>query len=93
VNLVWLARARHDLRHLAEYIELRNPSAATKVEHRLRAAVEHLQQFPRTGRISRTPNTREIVLSEYPYIIRYRVTDGAVQILRIFHASMDWPAQ
>lgn len=91
MKLVWLARARDDLRRISAYIEQRDPIAATKVENRLRAAVEHLDRFPRAGRLGRTPGNREIVLTEYPYIIRYRVTDVAVQILRIFHTSMDWP--
>lgn len=90
MKLVWSATATRELAKVAEYIGPRNPSAATKVETRLRKAVEHLQQFPRAGRIGRKPGTREIIITEYPYVIRYRLTLDQVQILRIFHAAMAW---
>ncbi len=88
--IVWSATARRELTRVADHIGPRNPSAATKVEHRLRKAVEHLQHFPRAGRIGKKPGTREIVITEYPYLIRYRLTADQVQILRVFHAAMPW---
>jgi len=90
MKVVWRAVAERDLERAADFIALRNPDAATKVEHRLRTAVEHLEQFPRAGRLGKTAGTREIVITEYPYIIRYRVTADQVQILRIFHTSTAW---
>ena len=90
MNLIWLARARQDLRRIPAYIEANDPSAATKVENRIRTAVEHLTEFPRAGRIGRWPGTREVVIVEYPYIVRYRVMLNQVQILHIFHTSMRW---
>lgn len=30
-------------------------------------------------------------MTGYPYIIPYRVKDGAVEILRVFHTSRRWP--
>lgn len=90
MRISWLARARHDLTGIAAYIEQQNPLAATKVEHRIRTAVEHLQEFPRAGRISHRVGTREVVITEYPYVIRYRVAGDQIQILRIFHTSTNW---
>lgn len=88
MKLLWLGLAERDLERATAYIEAENTSAATKFENRLRKAVEHLAEFPHAGRIGRHPSYREIVLVEYPYVIRYRVVPDAVHILRIFHTSM-----
>lgn len=90
MKILWFVAAERDLEMIANYIESRNPTAATKVETRLRTAVEHLEMFPRAGRIGRRPSTREIVIVEYPYVIRYRVLAEQVQVLRIFHTSTRW---
>jgi plasmid stabilization system protein ParE len=41
---------------------------------RLRTALEHLADFPRAGRVGQKLGSRKIVLDEYLYLIRYRLT-------------------
>ena len=89
--IVWYVRAERDLEHAVEFIHAKNPAAADEVDRRLRSAVGHLDRFPDAGRPGRTAGTREIVIPEYPYIIRYRVKDEQVQIMRVFHAARRWP--
>lgn len=91
MKIVWYGKAEQDLERATNYIEVRNPLAADKVEQRLLRAIENLRLFPNAGRLGRKPGTREVVIADYPYIIRYRVKDAVVQILRIFHTSMQWP--
>lgn len=90
MKLVWYRLAQDDLLRVSAYIKEDNPKAAEKVTERLVRAVEHLKKFPNAGRRGRVPLTREIVIPEYPYIIRYRVKDEAVQILRVFHGAREW---
>ena len=87
MRIVWSATAANELERIADYIAARNPYAAAKVELRLIAAVEHLHQFPYAGRPTKRPDTREVVIVEYPYVLRYRVTEREVQILRIFNTA------
>lgn len=91
MKLFWYFRAEDDLDRAMAYIVERNPKAAGDVRRRLRDAVSHLQLFPEAGRRGRRFGTREIVVPEYGYIIRYRVKDDMVQILRVFHALRQWP--
>jgi addiction module RelE/StbE family toxin len=91
VKTVWYVKAERDLQRAVTFIQADNPAAARAVDQRLRGAVGHLDRFPDAGRPGRTAGTREIVIPEYPYIIRYRVKDDQVQVLRIFHASRRWP--
>lgn len=90
MRIAWYAKARQDLDRAVDFIADQNPQAATAVEFRLLGAVDHLSQFPNAGRRGRAFATREIVIPEYPYVIRYRVKDDEVQILRVFHTSRRW---
>lgn len=76
MRLVWYSAAEADLRRAIAFIAADNPQAAADVKSRLRSAVGHLERFPDAGRRGRKFGTREIVVPEYPYIIRYRVKDG-----------------
>ena len=90
VQVIWSGPALRDVNDHVKFIKLRNPAAAPKVRARIRGSVEHLEVFPRAGRIGRLPGTREVVLTEYPYIIRYRIATDQIQILRVFHQSTSW---
>ncbi len=90
-DVVWYVKAVRDLERAIDYIHAENPAVATPVDQRLRSAVGHLDRFLDAGRLGCTPGTREIVLPEYPYVIRYRVIAEQVQILRILHTSRRWP--
>jgi toxin ParE1/3/4 len=45
------------------------------------------------GRIGRSPETREFVFSDVPYIAIYRIDDErtSVEILRIMHTARRYP--
>jgi len=36
-------------------------------------------------------DTRELVFAPWPYIAVYEIIEGQVHVLRIRHASQDWP--
>jgi addiction module RelE/StbE family toxin len=64
------------------------------VDDRIRAQVRQLLQFPETGRPGRIEGTRELVISQTPYIAAYRITGDTVRILRILrmlHGAQLWP--
>jgi toxin ParE1/3/4 len=91
VTIFWSADATADLRGLRRYIAQDAPGTAAVVVARLREAVEGLEQFPSRGRPGRQAGTRELVVPRTPYVVVYRVTDEAVQVLRILHGAQDWP--
>jgi toxin ParE1/3/4 len=87
----WLKRAVSDLQALHEYIALDNPIAANQVAQRIVKAVNILSEQPEIGRRGRVHNTRELIVSDTPYIIPYRVKNNTIEILRILHSAMQWP--
>ena len=84
-GVIWTDRALLDIEGVYTYIAQFNPQAAAKVMLELRAAGNSLETFSVRGRpIGR--NLRELV-SVWPYIIRYRLADERVVILRVRHGA------
>jgi len=87
----WLRRALLNLDQEATYIAQDNPKAAAEFALLLRDSALMLGQQPNLGRAGRIPGTRELVITNFPYILPYRVRNDSVEILRVFHTSRKWP--
>ncbi|MFJ7313182.1 type II toxin-antitoxin system RelE/ParE family toxin [Pseudomonas sp. NPDC098747] len=85
MRVEWLRTALKNLDDEAAYIALENPKAASEFVQTILARVDHLARFPASGREGRLAGTREWALPDLPYLIPYRVRQGKVQVLRIFH--------
>jgi len=70
-----------------------NPAAAGRFVQKILRAVDLPKQNPAMGRAGRVAGARELVVSETPYIIPYRVRGDAMEILRVFHAAGKWPGK
>ncbi len=91
MQIVWQEAALHDLRNLRAYIAQENPAAAARVAQRILETVALLHQQPGIGRPGRVPDTRELVISDTPYLVAYRVMDTRLIILRVLHGAQRWP--
>jgi len=87
----WTANAANDLASIVNYIRKDNPEAARRVAKTIFDVVSELRTFPSRGRIGIVENTRELVFAPWPYIAVYEILEDQVQVLRIRHASRDWP--
>ncbi len=87
----WLKGGTRSLRAVHARIALRNPAAAGRVVQRIRMSVDRLQAFPASGRTGQVPGTMELVITNLPYIVVYRISEETVDILRVFHTATDWP--
>lgn len=93
MQVKWLARALANLTDEADYIAKESPANAKAFFMHVVACVEQLREHPHLGRAGRVAGTRELVISNYPYIVPYRIKSGSVEILRVFHTSRAWPNQ
>ena len=91
MKIRWTRTALRNLAAEAEYIARDSPTAAGKTLARIKNAVNLLADQPSMGRAGRLPDTRELVITETPYIIPYRIHDGQIEILRVFHTARKWP--
>jgi toxin ParE1/3/4 len=90
MRIQWTKGASRNLKQLEEYIAQDNPRAAKETVLKILKSVELLAEQPAMGRVGRTVDTRELVVNGTPYIVPYRVDEGHIQILRIFHGAMRW---
>ena len=91
MEIIWRASALNDLEAVREFIVQDNPRAAARVLTTIRAAVDRLGQHPGLGRAGRVEGTRELIVSNAPYIVAYRVVENQVRILAVIHTSRQWP--
>ena len=80
-----------DLDDIAGYISQDNPEAARRTVRRLWTAVKSLAEQPEIGRPGRVHGTRELVVSDTPFVVPYRVVGSEIEILRVLHGAGDWP--
>jgi plasmid stabilization system protein ParE len=86
VKLFFTASAAADLKRLREFISEHDPAAAERVAYRLRRAIERLTDFPRLGKaVEEFTDVRELIAGAYA--VRYRLSQTAVTVLRIWHGK------
>ena len=77
------------LDHLADRTE--RSRAAERTIARIISAIDRLPLHSEIGRPGRIAGTRELVIPGTPYLAPYRIREGEVQILSIFHGFRRWP--
>jgi toxin ParE1/3/4 len=84
-RVIWSTRSERDLAGIRAYIGQFAPLAAQRFALRLVGMVESLADQPNRGRRVRS-DVRELV-AVAPYIVRYRVVVGGVEVIRIKHGA------
>jgi toxin ParE1/3/4 len=87
----WTRRATLRLDQIGGHIQKDNPGAASRVIARIVLAVDKLGEQPGMGRPGRIKGTRELVFADIPYIVAYRVTASAVEVVTVMHGAQRWP--
>lgn len=90
ISLVWRASALVDLRQVIDYISERDAVAAERLLAAIEACAERLSDHPFMHRPGRISGTREAVVHPN-YILVYRVTTDAVEIVNLVHARQQYP--
>lgn len=90
LTLVWRASALDDLETVIAYIAERNRPAAERLQDAIEACAEGLPDHPYLYRPGRVPGTREAVVHPN-YILIYRVTAEAVEVVNLVHARQEYP--
>ena len=92
--VVWSPAAIADLTQLRAYIAEDDPAAAQRVALHIVHNIETvLPANPQIGRAGRVPGTRELVVPKTPFVVPYRIANGAIEVLRVYHGARRWPEQ
>jgi toxin ParE1/3/4 len=91
--IVWTDQATRQLDQTHDYIALSNgQEIAAQITMHVAISVEQLATFPMSGRPGRVSGTRELVISNSPFIVAYSVDQERIVILAIYHGAQQWPA-
>ena len=93
MKVVWSKRAIQHLVQIREYIAKDSEQNAASTAERILTAVDLLQQNPEMGRPGRIAGTRELVVSDTPYLMPYRLRNGRLELIAIFHGRRKWPVR
>jgi toxin ParE1/3/4 len=92
MRIDWSPHAVSDLEAISEYIEQdRSLETANRVTRAIYNSIQGLRTMPNRGRHGRMESTRELVVSNLPYIVVYRILDQRLLILNILHGAQRWP--
>ena len=91
MNVALTDAAQEDLADIYNYYAERSPSGADRVVGTILSAINSLALFPHIGRPGDVPQTRERIVTRYPYRIVYHIAGDTIEIWRIVHVARQWP--
>jgi toxin ParE1/3/4 len=88
----WSEQAARQLVHARDYVALSNgEDVADRIAMQIINSVQQLARLPMSGRPGRVAGTRELVISNTPFIAAYALDHGRVVVLAIYHGVQQWP--
>ena len=88
----WTEQAVRHLDQAHDYIASANSEdVARRITLRIVASIQQLDAFPMSGRPGRVQGTRELVVSNTPFIAAYAISRRSVIILALYHGAQRWP--
>jgi toxin ParE1/3/4 len=88
----WTEQAIRQLDHAHDYIALSNSEeVAARITTRIVTNIQKLATLPMSGRSGRVPGTRELVISNTPFIAAYAIDHDRIVVLAIYHGAQQWP--
>lgn len=79
-----------DREAIMSFIAAENVTAAVELDLEFEAKAEIARQRPTLYKTGRVEGTRELVVRPN-YVMVYRVLPHAVEVLRVLHATQQWP--
>jgi len=90
----WTEQAVRQLEQAHDYITLSNSEeVADRITSHIVARVQHLASFPMSGRRGRVVGTRELVISNTPFIVAYTIDGERIVIIALYHGAQRWPTE
>lgn len=87
MKLRFTRRAVRQIEEIIHAIALESPQGAHRVRERMQTITTLLIEHPHIGQPTDLAGVRRMLVSPYPYLIFYRVTDDSVIVQRVRHAA------
>ena len=85
MQILWLPKAVENLEEIRAYIAQERPAAAARVAQKIQQTVAMLADHPQLGKPLLRDGFRQIQVAGLPFVIPYKVIDGKLVIVRVFH--------
>jgi addiction module RelE/StbE family toxin len=90
--ITWTEQATQQLGQAHDYMALSNSEeVAARITMQIVTSVQQLAAFPMSGRAGRVPSTRELVISNTPFIAAYAIEKADIVVLAVYHGAQHWP--
>ncbi len=89
----WSKLALSQFQAIHNHIATDSLQAARRQGSLILQAIERLDAFPLSGRIGASPDKRELVIPQTPYILYYRLRHDVIFLRSIRHAARETPAR
>ena len=88
----WTEQATRQLDQVHDYVALSNSGeVAARITMQIVTSVQQLAAFPMLGRPGRVPGTRELAVSNKPFLAVYAIEKARIVILAVYHGTQQWP--
>jgi len=88
----WTEQAARQLDQAHDHLALANgEEIASRFTMQIVTSVQQFSAFPMSGRRGRVPGTRELVISNTPFIVAYTIEKERIAILVIYHGAQRCP--
>lgn len=91
LSIIYAIPARADIDVIYRYIAEDNPAAARDVVAAIEDAVVLLSEYPHKSRRTHRRGMRALAMSDYPYIIFFKITRGELEVLHVLHGARRHP--
>jgi toxin ParE1/3/4 len=91
-EIEWTDQTTRQLDQAHDSIALSNSAEiAGRITKQIITTIQQLAVFPMSGRTGRVQGTRELVISNTPFIAAYALDRHRIVILAIYHGAQKWP--
>jgi toxin ParE1/3/4 len=87
VKLRYTKTALRQIEQTLSHIETQSPQGALRVAERTETVLAMVLDHPRVGQATSRQGVRRVMVTPYPYVIFYRVTDAEIVVMRFRHAA------
>jgi toxin ParE1/3/4 len=92
MKVVYTDDALQDIDDILTWLAVNYPPVARVVSRRIEATVARIARWPQSARvIPERPGIRAVPLGRYPYVVFYRITANAVEVIHVHHAARRSP--
>jgi len=89
VKIKFTPPALADVDQILEFLQTESAEAADRLQSRLRAVIDGLSEFPRSGRRTNLRHVRYANTHPYPYLVFYRLRPGLIEVIGVRHGARD----